>query len=60
MYVPHDLSVEAAGLVPGVRVVEDSERHHDGLRKHGRDILTGLRAVLGAEAELRGRSGGAP
>jgi pimeloyl-ACP methyl ester carboxylesterase len=60
MYVPHDLSVEAAAVVPGVRVVEDPERHHDGLRKHGRDILTGLRAVLGAEAELRGRSGGAP
>lgn len=55
MYVPHDLSVEAAARVPGVRVVEDPDHHHDGLRKHGRDILTGLRAVLAAESELRVR-----
>ena len=46
MYVPHDLSMEAATLVPGVRVVEDAERHHDALRKHGSEVLTGLRAAL--------------
>lgn len=55
MYVPWDLSVEAAALVSGVRVVEDREHHHDGLRKHGPEVLSGLRAVLDAEAELRAR-----
>jgi pimeloyl-ACP methyl ester carboxylesterase len=49
MFVPLDLSLEAAALVPRVRVVQDREHHHDGLRKHGVEILTGLRAVLDAE-----------
>lgn len=55
MYVPLDLSLESAALVPGVRVVQDDEHHHDGLRKHGPSILAGLRAVLDAESELRSR-----
>jgi pimeloyl-ACP methyl ester carboxylesterase len=50
MYVPADLSHEAAALVLGVRVVDDEERHHDALRKHGAEVLTGLRAALDLEA----------
>jgi pimeloyl-ACP methyl ester carboxylesterase len=54
MFVPLDLSLEAAALVPRVRVVQDREHHHDGLRKHGAEILSGLRAVLDAEASSAG------
>lgn len=46
MYVPLDLSLEAAAVVPGVVVVQDEQRHHDALRKHGAEVLTGLRAAL--------------
>jgi pimeloyl-ACP methyl ester carboxylesterase len=55
MYVPLDLSVEAAALVPRVRVVEDREHHHDALRKHGVEVMTGLRAVLDAESQRASR-----
>lgn len=51
MYVPLDLSLETAAVVPGVRVVQDTEHHHDALRKHGAEVLTGLRAVLDAQPE---------
>jgi hypothetical protein len=50
MYVPLDLSLETAAVVPGLRVVQDETHHHDALRKHGVEVLTGLRAALDAEA----------
>jgi len=46
MYVPASTSLEVAALVPGVRVVEDPDHHHDALRRHGLEVLTGLRAAL--------------
>ncbi len=46
MYVPHGSSTVVAAQVPGVTVVEDTKHHHDGLRKHGVEVLTGLRAAL--------------
>jgi pimeloyl-ACP methyl ester carboxylesterase len=50
MYVPLDLSLETASVVPRVKVVRDDTHHHDALRKHGVEVLTGLRAALDAEA----------
>jgi pimeloyl-ACP methyl ester carboxylesterase len=49
MYVTEELSRATAGVVPGVRMVVDEQHHHDGLRKHGREVLDGLRAALTGE-----------
>lgn len=50
MYVTHEVSLAAAAVVPGVRVVVDEEHHHDGLRKHGPEVLGRLRDALDGEA----------
>jgi pimeloyl-ACP methyl ester carboxylesterase len=49
MYVSAEVSRDAGARVQGLRVVEDTERHHDALRKHGVEVLTGLRAALDEE-----------
>jgi pimeloyl-ACP methyl ester carboxylesterase len=46
MFVTEELSRATAEVVPQVRLVVDAEHHHDGLRKHGRSVLDGLRAAL--------------
>ncbi len=46
MYVTEELTRATVALVPGVRLVVDTEHHHDGLRKHGREVLDRLRATL--------------
>ncbi len=46
MFVTDELSRATAEVVPNVRLVVDREHHHDGLRKHGRSVLDGLRAAL--------------
>jgi pimeloyl-ACP methyl ester carboxylesterase len=50
MYVTLDRSRASAARVPGLRVVEDPDNHHDGLRKHGVEVLDGLRAALDGPA----------
>ena len=46
IYVPRELSLETAELM-GVRVHETADWQHDGLRKHGGDVIAGLRSLVG-------------
>ncbi|QPK82829.1 alpha/beta fold hydrolase [Corynebacterium qintianiae] len=46
IYVPRELSLETADIL-GARVHETSEWQHDGLRKHGRDVMGALMSMAG-------------
>ncbi len=50
MYVDPALSRATASVTAGVTLVEDTDRHHDGLRRSGPEVLGRLEAVLQEEA----------
>jgi pimeloyl-ACP methyl ester carboxylesterase len=50
MYVDPELSRATAGVTGAVTVVEDDERHHDGLRRSGPEVLGRLEQALSSVA----------
>ncbi len=50
MYVDPELSRATAGVTGAVTVVEDDERHHDGLRRSGPEVLGRLEEALSSVA----------
>jgi hypothetical protein len=50
MYVDPELSRATAGVTGAVTVVEDDERHHDGLRRSGPEVLGRLEEALRSHA----------
>lgn len=46
IYVPRQLSLQTADLLPNARTWVTSEMHHDGLRADGKKVFGGLRDLL--------------